>query len=251
MKITLVSVVVVACLTLQLQEVNCNHVSNLNRIMSEPAKVVTRSIQPRQNPAAQFNAITVINSSCTQQQFDDIFEGYPSDCDIALRALFTSPSAMAITFQTLCLPRCNQAIAQFYSECGTEDTIEVFFQFCATNSDNNRCYNVFETLITDSFRVDMACSSDRSSCPSICRNSIIAFRDNSECCVNLYNNSATFAFPFSFTADDYSLWASCSIETPGVCTDSSVNRPGRSGTNTQNPSLARLLLLGVVMLLML
>ena len=129
--------------------------------------------------------------------------------------------------------------------------LKCFFHVCATNSDNNRCYDVLETLITDSRRVDATCPSDRSSCPSTCRNSLLTFRDNSECCVNLYNNSATFPFPFSFTADDYSLWASCSVETPGFCTESSVSRSSSSATGTCNPLLAGLLLLGVVMVLVL
>ena len=88
MKITLISVAVVACLVWQLQDVDGNHVSSLGRIISEPAKVVSRSLQPRQNPASEFNALSVASSNCTQQQIDNIFEGYPSDCDNALREPF-------------------------------------------------------------------------------------------------------------------------------------------------------------------
>ena len=40
MKITLISVAVVACLVWQLQDVDGNRVSSLGRIISEPAKVV-------------------------------------------------------------------------------------------------------------------------------------------------------------------------------------------------------------------
>ena len=221
-----VYVVVVAYLTMQLED----PVSALAHVYSEPAVRVAHSLQRRQS---DFNAITVANLDCTPQRIVNIFEGYPSDCTNALQANLNSSAAQTVTvYSTLCLPRCNRALAQFYSECGTEDFIEVFFHLCAINSNNNRCYNIFETLLNDSRRVDAACPSDRSSCPSTCRDSILTFRDNSECCVNLYNNSATFppVPSFSFTADEYSLWAACSVETPGFCTDSSVSRPGSPGT---------------------
>ena len=233
-----VFVVVVACLTMQLQAAENDPASSLAHAYSEPAVRVAQSLQRRQSNQVNFNVITVANLRCTQQQIDNIFEGYPSVCNNALQTTINISSVPPL-YRTLCLPQCNQALVQFFSDCSTEGFFELFFHVCAINSDNNRCYDIFETLLNDSFIVNAACPSNRSSCPSTCRDSILTFRQNSECCVNLYNNSARFPiFPnFSFTADDYSLWAGCSVETPGFCTDSSVNRPGSSGpTSTPGPT---------------
>ena len=79
----------------------------------------------------------------------------------------------------------------------------------------------------------------------------LTYRNNSGCCVNLFNTSALTEF---IAAGNYSLWASCSVETPGFCTQSIVRRPSSGAASTQYPLsklLTGLLLLGVVMVLML
>jgi len=247
-----VFVVVVACLTMQLQAAEDDPASSLAHAYSEPTVRVAQSLQRRQSNQVNNAIITIANLRCTQQQIDNIFEGYPSDCNNALQTTINGSSVQPV-YRTLCLPRCNQALVQFFSDCSTEGFFELFFHLCAINSNNNRCYDVFETLLTDSFIVNAACPSNRSSCLSTCRDSIVTFRQNSECCVNLYNNSATIP-NFSFTADDYSLWAGCSVETPGFCTDSSVNRPGPtssptcSGTSSTQKTFSKLCAVGLVLL---
>jgi len=62
---------------------------------------------------------------------------------------------------------------------------------------------------------------------------IQTFRNNAGCCVNVFNNSALTEL---IAADDNRLWVSCSVETPGFCTQSSVIRPGSVPTTTSRPT---------------
>jgi len=62
---------------------------------------------------------------------------------------------------------------------------------------------------------------------------IQTFRNNAGCCVNVFNNSALTEL---IAADDSRLWVSCSVETPGFCTQSSVIRPGSVPTTTSRPT---------------
>ena len=116
---------------------------------------------------------------------------------------------------------------------------------------NIRCYNLIGTLDADATRVQSSCPTGGSSCSSSCQSSILTYRNNAECCVNIFNTSALTEF---IAAGNYSLWASCSVETPGFCTQSTVRRPSSGAASTQYPLsklLTGLLLLGVVMVLML
>lgn len=214
---TVIFVVLVACLTLK--AVESKHTSqSLLPIFSKPAERAARSIQPR-----QANAI----GSCTTQQLTNIYTGYPSDCARVLRSAssadLTDARVTAQLYSTLCQPRCNRALTRFYFECGFESFGELFIQLCSTNSNNARCYNLIGTLDSDATRVQSSCpTGGSSSCSSSCQSAILSFRNNLGCCVNVFNTSALTDF---IAVDDYCLWASCSVETPGFCTQSSVNRP--------------------------
>jgi len=160
----------------------------------------------------------------------------------------TDAQGVASIYSTACIPRCNRALVRFYFECGFEALGEVFIQLCSTNANNQRCYNLIGSLNTDGARVQSSCPTSGSSCPSSCQSSIQTFRNNAGCCVNVFNTSALTEL---FAADDNRLWVSCSVETPGFCTQSSVTRP-TSGTTSTQYTLSKLLaglLLGVVMVL--
>ena len=209
--------VVVACLTLHAAE--SKEDLSFTTIFSKPAERAARSIQPRQS-----NVV----GTCTTQQLRNIYAGYPSDCAGALQSAgsadLTDARFVSSLYSTLCLPRCNRAVARFYFECGFEAFGELFIQLCSTNANNERCYNLIGTLDTDATRVQSFCPRGGSySCRSSCRNSIIAYRNHGECCVNVFNTSASTEF---IAANDYSLWASCPVVTPGFCTQSTVSRPG-------------------------
>ena len=211
---TVIFVVLAACLTLKAVESKHTSLS----LLSKPAERAARSIQPR-----QANAV----GSCTTQQLVNIYTGYPSDCARVLRsassANLTDPRVTARLYSTLCQPRCNRALARFYFECGFESFGELFIQLCSTNSNNTRCYNLIGTLDSDATRVQSSCpTGGSSSCSTSCQSAILSFRNNLGCCVNVFNTSALTDF---IAVDDYCLWASCSVETPGFCTQSSVNRP--------------------------
>ena len=218
-------VVLAACLTLKAVESTLTS-SNLLPMFSKPAERAARSIQPR-----QANAV----GSCTSRQLVNIYAGYPSDCTRVLQsaagANLTDPRVTARLYTTLCQPRCNRAVTRFYFECGFESFGELFIQLCSTNSNNARCYNLIGTLDSDATRVQSSCpTGGSSSCSSSCQSAILTFRNNLGCCVNVFNTSALTDF---VAADDYCLWASCSVETPGFCTQSTVNRPNGVLPRTQ------------------
>ena len=201
----------------------------MTNIFSKPAERAARSIQPRQSSAF---------GSCTAQQVRNIYAGYPSDCARALQSAssidMTDAQGVASLYSTACIPRCNRALARFYFECGFETLGEMFIQLCSTNANNQRCYNLIGTLGTDAARVHSSCPTSGSSCPSSCRSSIQTFRNNAGCCVNVFNNSAFTAELIA--ADDNHLWVSCSVETPGFCTQSTVIRPGSVPATTSRPT---------------
>ena len=257
--------VVIACLILQAVE-SKNDLS-LTTVFSKPVERVARSIQRRQ-----------INN-CTQVQLENIFDGYPPDCpsvnlSTGLTVLTDILAGILLQSSAFCAPQCNPAIARYFSECSSGALVEVFIQFCSTNANNESCYNLTNTLVTDATTVQSSCPTSGSSCSSSCQSSILTYRNNSGCCVNVFNSSILNNFPGLATsifaaANNNSLWVSCSVETPGFCTQSTVSRPGslpgttsgpnsgttsspNSGTtNTQYPlsKLFTWLLLGVVMVL--
>ena len=251
MKMNLITAVfvVVACLVVQAAESK----EDSTIIFSEPAERVARSIQPRQ--------INLLGSSnCTQDQLDNIFDGYPSDCPSVNRSNGIVALPLADFFSgalsAFCTPRCNPAFARYFFECGFEASGELFIQYCSTNANNERCYNLLNTLATDAVRVQSSCPTGGSSCTSSCQSSIATYRNNSGCCVSVFNISG-ISNPEAAN-NNYSLWASCSVETPGLC-QSTVSHPGSvttssptsDTTNTQYP-LSKLftgILLGVVMVL--
>ena len=218
--------VVVACLTLQAAESKNDF--SLTNTFPKPVERAARSIQPRQSSAF---------GSCTVQQLTNIYAGYPSDCARVARSAssidVTDAQSVASIYSTLCIPRCNRALVRFYFECGFEALGEVFIQLCSTNANNQRCYNLIGTLNTDGARVQSSCPTSGSSCPSSCRSSIQTFRNNAGCCVNVFNTSALTEL---FAADDNRLWVSCSVETPGFCTQSTVIRPGSVPVTTNRPT---------------
>ena len=214
--------VVVACLILQAAE--SKEELNLTSKFSKPVERALRSIQPTIQQSSAFG-------SCTQQQVINIYSYYPSDCADAVQSVaattLTDAQSVASFYSTLCLPRCNRALAQFYFECGFEALGELFIQLCSTNANNERCYNLIGTFITNATSVQSSCPMNESSCPSSCQSSILDYCNNVGCCMNVFNTSAT---PF-IAANDYRLWASCSVETPGFCTQSTVNHStSTSGT---------------------
>ena len=219
MSTTTSALVVVACLLLQAAESKVE--LSLTSESSKPVERAARSIQPR---IRQSSAL----GSCTQQQVVNIYSDYPSDCAHVLQsvpsATLTDARVVASIYSTLCKPRCNQALARFYFECSFEALGEVFIQLCSTNANNQRCYNLLGTLDTDATSVQSSCPMN-GSCPSSCRSSILTYRNNAGCCVNIFNTSVS---PF-MAADNYRFWASCSVETPGFCTQSTVSR-STSGT---------------------
>jgi len=266
MKMNLITAVfvVVACLIVQAAE-SKNDLS-LTTVFSKPVERVARSIQRR-----QFN-------SCTQVQLENIFDGYSSDCPSVNRStgltVLTDIIASITQSGALCAPQCNPAIARYFSECSSGALVEVFIQFCGTNANNESCYNLTNTLATDAATVQLSCPTSGSSCSSSCQSSILTYRNNSGCCVNVFNSSTLINFPGVATlnfaaANNNSLWVSCSVETPGLCTQSTVSRPGslpgttsspasgttsspNSGTTNSQYPLSKLfagLLLGVVMIL--
>ena len=163
---------------------------------------------------------------------ENIYARYPSDCARQFQSIgsasLTNARVVASLYHTLCLPRCNRSIARFYFECGFEAFGELFIQLCSTNANNERCYNLIGTLDTDAARVQSSCPTGGSSCSSSCQSSILTYRNNAGCCVNVFNTSTSTTY---IAADDYSLWASCSVETPGFCTQSIVSRSGATSTH--------------------
>ena len=216
--------VVVACLIVQVAESKEELILTIT--FSKPVERAARAIQPRQSN---------VMGSCTPQQLMNIYTDYPSDCALVVQSAgsidLTDAQSVASIYSTACIPRCKQALAQFYFECGFEALGEMFIQLCSTNANNQRCYNLIGTLHTDAARVQSSCPTGGSSCPSSCRSSIQTFRNNAGCCVNVFNTSALTEL---IAADDNRLWLSCSVETPGFCTQASgatnrLNHP-TSGT---------------------
>ena len=232
--------VLAACLILQAAESKVE--LSLTTKSSKPVERAARSIQPRQSN---------VLGSCTTQQLRNIYANYPSDCARVLRSVdstdLTDAQGVASLYSTLCIPRCNRALVRFYFECGFEAFGELFIQLCSTNANNQRCYNLIGTLDTDAARVQSSCPTSGSSCPSSCRSSIQTFRNNAGCCVNVFNTSALTEL---LAADDNRLWVSCSVETPGFCTQSSVIRSGATTTQYALSKLLAGLLLGIVMIFM-
>jgi len=93
-----------------------------------------------------------------------------------------------------CTPRCNPAFARYFFECGFEASGELFIQYCSTNANNERCYNLLNTLATDAVTVQVqsSCPMDGSSSSSSCQSSILTYRNNSVCCVSVFNMSSIF-----------------------------------------------------------
>ena len=217
--------VAIACLIVH--EAESKNDFSLTTKSSKPVERAARAIQPRQSN---------VLGSCTVQQLRNIYADYPSDCtrvvQSALSIDLTDAESVASIYSTLCIPRCNQALARFYYECGFEALGEMLIQLCSTNANNQRCYNLIGTLDTDAARVQSSCPTSGSSCPSSCRTSIQTFHNNAGCCVNFFNNSVLTDL---IAADDIRLWVSCSVEPPGFCTQSTVIRPGSVPATTSRP----------------
>jgi len=198
----------------------------LTTTFSNPVERVARSIQRR-----QINSLG--SGNCTQDQLDNIFDSYPSDCpSVNLSTGIVVLTDVNRSFSAFCTPQCNPVVARYLFECGFEASGELFIQICSTNANNERCYNLLNTLNTDAARVASNCPLDGSSCSSSCQSSILTYRNNSGCCVSVISQGL-------FNANNnYSVWVSCSVETPGFCTQSTVIRPG-SGTTSSPTSGTR------------
>ena len=138
-------------------------------------------------------------------------------------------------YDFFCEPRCGQPLVNTFCVCGIERDAELVIQACSFNAQGQRCTlrQEIEPLTTALTAAEKVCLpySHGSSCSQACKTALVASRDLGGCCVNLFNITRSNLIAI----DDYALWASCGIQTPGFCGGSSLSPSGncnKSGGGT-------------------
>ena len=177
----------------------------------------TRSVTKRQ---------TQTFGTCSQDQFDNIFANYPPDCVAQLRNLDVSDivdqnaDALTARYRIICQPRCGNPIITFYSRCGYSQDIGIIRGVCTKNDAGIFCYEEFNTLFSNEDRVVTRCGIPRSSfqvCTTGCRSSLITWRSENGCCINILNSTVFSTSGRTYATLTNNLWSSCGVGTPGFC----------------------------------
>ncbi len=161
--------------------------------------------------------------TCYRSQAASIFSGYPCDCRSWLLGLNVSAmekghlDALEEGYNFFCEPRCGQPIVNAFCRCGFELLGELLVGLCGSNAQGVRC-SAREML--ELFKGPLAVAeanclpySPDSSCSLSCKAALENSQVLAGCCVNAFNMTSTDLL----SIDDYQLWASCGVETPGFC----------------------------------
>ena len=160
-----------------------------------------------------------------------------SDCGNGL-PLNPPQDAQQCTFQQLvtrvanyeCMPSVGQPLIntlQQNSRCS--DIAKQYVDECSVNDNNEFCFEVigsdiFSDVSSNSlyFSLVANCSTSSSAfCSSSCQSAINDINDSYGCCVSVFNDTAFGAPELS-----YGVWNRCGVQTPGVCTDSTLTLSG-------------------------
>ena len=170
--------------------------------------------------------------TCSSSQVASMLSGYPSICQSRLRRLDISALENGNTdtlediYNFFCEPRCGQPLVNTFCACGMEQVAELIVQACSFNAQGQRCTlrQEIEPLTTALTAAENICLpySQGSSCSQACKTALVASRDLGGCCVNLFNITRSNLIAI----DDYALWASCGVQTPGFCERSSLSPSG-------------------------
>ncbi len=189
--------------------------------------------------------------TCSPSRVASILSGYPSDCQSRLQRLDLLAlergdlNELEDVYDFFCEPRCGQPMVNAFCRCGFEQLGELVVQACSLNAQGQRCTlrTVIEPL-TDALTIaegECLPYSPGSTCSTACKTALEAARDLGGCCVNIYNITRTDVIEI----DEYALWASCDVETPGFCGGSSLSTSGNcnelpsSDTPTTRPPTTR------------
>ena len=136
-----------------------------------------------------------------------------------------------------CMPSVGQPLVdtlQQNSRCS--DLAKQYVDGCSVNENNEYCHGV--AVIGSDFISDLSstnslyfslvvnCSTSSSDfCSSSCQSAINDISDSYGCCVSVFNDTGFGAPELS-----YGVWNRCGVQTPGVCTGSTLQLSGAAAT---------------------
>ena len=168
---------------------------------------------------------TGIFGTCSRSQVANIYANYPRDCaaqlsNLDLSGIFSlNADAVTAGYRFICQPKCGNPMITFYSRCGFSQYIGIVRAMCTRNDAGVFCYEKFNSLLTNAQRVATQCGIPQSSfqvCATDCQSSLITWRSESGCCINILNNTH-FNAPGAIATLSNNLWSSCGVSTPGFC----------------------------------
>lgn len=179
--------------------------------------------------------------TCSQSQVASILSGYPSSCQSRLQSLDLSAlergdlDELEEVYDFFCAPRCGQPLVNAFCRCGFETDAELVIQACSVNAHGQRCTQreEIEPLAEALTEAESLCLPyiPRARCSPACKAALEAARDLGGCCVNLFNITRTDLVEI----DEYALWASCDVDTPGFCGGSTLSPSGNCNEIPSGP----------------
>ena len=173
--------------------------------------------QQRKRQTAEFG-------SCSQNEFLRFFEDYSDSCTRRLRSLAAidttdlSPGEIAsLQAAFFCDPDCGQPFVDAYFACDLEGLAQYTIGLCGTNEDGDRCGDIVDNIIAVLSPAEDVCLPRSSVCSIRCRNALETASDAVGCCVNIFNTTEFEEDIGNPLIDEFALWSSCGVDTPGFC----------------------------------
>lgn len=157
--------------------------------------------------------------TCTFDQLQEIFKDYPTECDQTASGLDPDalerldPAEIARFGAIFCKPECGNPVVVYFRQCSGsvgENLAQFFIQFCAQNSDGDRCYS--RSVVSDLNVLFTTCDANASAC---CQ-SLESTTAKIGCCINLLNVGGLVD-----TTDI--VGSDCSVNIPGNCRGSTIS----------------------------
>lgn len=156
--------------------------------------------------------------TCSNETLMELIRSFPQEC---IQVLGNVSDCGRECLALVCSDSCAQPFYDFFVECFEPIIASAWDLLCSTNEDGTLCYDTVSSLLEDTFAelVD-ACSNFTSiSCSTACMEELEKTNKETGCC--LY----TFIALSTSKKETDEVWASCDVDTPGVCTSKFTGDP--------------------------